>query len=144
MVDHLERIDHVAHVFAHLIAFGIEHESRRNHVLECHAVEDHRSDGMQREEPAACLIHALVDEICGECRALVDRIAMLERIMHLGVGHRTGVEPHVDEVGLAVHRFAALAHQYDVVYIGAMQVDLVIILFVEVIGHESFFFHRVG
>ena len=51
----------------HLIALGVEHEARRNHILESHRIEDHRSDGMEREEPSTGLVNALVDEVSWEC-----------------------------------------------------------------------------
>ena len=128
LLNHVERIHHVAHVLRHLVALGIEHESGGNDVLEGHRVEHHRGDGMQGEEPTACLVDTLVDEVGGEGQMLVDGVAVLEGIVHLCVGHSTRVEPHVDEVALAVHGLALLAHEDDVVDIGAVQVDAVVVL----------------
>ena len=44
--------------------------------------------------------------------------------MPLGVGHGTGVEPDVDEVGLPVHFAARFAHQHDGVDKGAVQIEV--------------------
>ena len=85
---HVEWIDNITFVFAHLVALGIEDKTRRDDVLERYGVEHHRSDGMQCKEPPACLVHSLVNEVGRECLALVNLLAVLERIVYLGIWHR--------------------------------------------------------
>ena len=99
---------------------------------------------MQREEPATRLVDTLVDEISGECLVIVNELTVLERIMHLGVRHRARVEPHVDEVALTLHRFAAIADQQDVVDIRTVHVNLVVVLLRHIARNEAFVFQRVA
>ena len=62
---------------------------------------------MQREEPSACLVNTLGNEVGRIKLAIVKTILVFKRIVDLCVWHGTGIEPHVDQVGLAVHRAAA-------------------------------------
>src|SRR5262249_50943427 len=62
-------------------------------------------DRQQRVEPAARLILSLTDEIRRE--GFAELPLAFERVVVLGEGHRTGVEPHVDHLGHALHRFPA-------------------------------------
>ena len=94
---------------------------------------------MQGEEPSARLVYALVDEVGGERRALVYRVGVLKRIMNLRVRHAAGVEPHVDEVGFALHGLTCLAAEYYVVDIRAVKVNPVVILLRIIAGHEAIF-----
>ena len=71
----------------HLVALGVEHQSRRDNVLEGYTVENHRCNGVQGEEPSACLVHTFVDEVGRECLVVVYQLTVLERIVNLGVGH---------------------------------------------------------
>ena len=128
----------------HLIALSIEHQARGNHVLEGDAVEHHRGNGMQGEEPATRLIHTFIDEVGREGISLVDGIAMLERIVNLCVRHRTRIEPNVDQVSLALHRLTRLAHQYDIIYIRTVKVYLVIVFLSVVARNESLLFQRIA
>ena len=82
----------------HLVTLGIEHKTRRNHVLESNAVENHRSNGVQGKEPTTRLVDTLVDEIAGESNAFVDEFGIFERIVYLSIRHRTRVKPHVNQV----------------------------------------------
>ena len=75
---------------------------------------------MQREEPATCLVDTLIDEVGGEGFALVNQVAVLKRKVNLGVRHRTGVEPHVNEVSLTLHGLAIVRDEYDIVHIRAV------------------------
>ncbi len=162
-VDHLEWVGDVAHMLRHLVALGIEHETGGDDVLEGYRTEHHRGDGVEREEPAARLVDALVDEVGGEegwrnGRTLVGAVNQLtavfglalaggfqtlginlalEGVVQLGVGHGAGVEPHVDEVALAVHGLAVVAHEHDAVDVRAVQVNLVVVFLREVAHHEA-------
>ena len=60
------------------------------------------------------------------------------------VRHRAGVEPHVDEVALALHGLAALRNEHDVVHVGAVQVNLVIILLAVIARHKALVAQRVA
>ena len=57
---------------------------------------------MEREEPSACLVHALSDEVGGEACPVVNLFGVFEGIVELSIGHRAGVEPDVDKVGFAM------------------------------------------
>ena len=121
--ENLERVDAVAQALRHLVAVFVQHQPVRNNVFKGYRVEEHRGDGMQREEPAARLVDALGDEI-GRVDRLEIVAAVLERIVQLRVRHGTRVEPHVDQVAFALHRLAFRRHEYDIVHIGAVQVDI--------------------
>jgi hypothetical protein len=74
-------------------------------VVERRLPAEQRRDGEQRVEPAPGLILGLADEVRRE--AFGETILVLEREVMLGEGHRTGVEPHVDHLGHAIHRLLA-------------------------------------
>ena len=99
---------------------------------------------MQCIEPSARLIHTLRDEVGGEGGTLVEQFLVLERIMNLGVWHSTGVEPDVDEVQFALQHGSTLAHQPDLIDVGAVQVDAVVVLLTHIAGHEASVLQRVG
>ena len=44
---------------------------------------------MQCEEPSACLVNALSDEVCREGLLLVDEVTILEWIVYLSIRHGT-------------------------------------------------------
>ena len=166
---HLKRVGDVAHMLRHLVALGIEDEAGGDDVLKRYVVEDHRGDGVQGEEPAACLVDALVDEVGRiECRwhgsALIGGIdklltvfgltlagglqtlgvdGTLERIVLLRVRHGTRVEPYVDKVGLAAHRLAVVVDKDHLVDIRTVEVYLVVVLLGVVAGYETAFLQRV-
>ena len=62
----------------------------------------------------------------------------------LGVRHRAGIEPHVDQVGLAGHLAARGADQEYLVHVGTVEVDLVVIVLGHVRGVEAAVAERVG
>ena len=141
--EHFERIDGVAEALAHLVAVLVEHQTVRNDVFERHAVEQHRG---QREEPAARLVHSF-GYVIGRIYFSELRIADLERIVHLGVGHGPRIEPHVDQVALAHHLFTFVGYQHDVVHIGPVQIEFFVILFAEIafdVTCERVFGHKTG
>ena len=109
-LHHFKGVHHVAHVLAHLISFGIEHQSRRDNVLESYTIEHHCCDGVQRKEPTTRLVNAFVNEVGRECDAFVDEFGILEGVMHLCIGHRARIEPHVNEVYFAFHGLSCLTY----------------------------------
>ena len=115
-----ERIDGVAEAFAHLVAVFIENESVGDHVFEGHFIEQQGADGVEGKEPAAGLVYAFCDEICGE--VLFENVLIFEGIVPLGIGHRPAIEPHIDEVEFARHGFAGGAHQGNAIHVGAVQI----------------------
>ncbi len=131
LVDGLERIHGVAQAFGHLVAVLVQHQAVRDHVLVGHRTEHHRGDGMQREEPAARLVDTFGDEV-GR-KVVRELFLVLERIMELGVRHRTAVKPNVDQVGLTEHLLARGRNQHDFIHIGTMQVETGIV-FVAVVA----------
>ena len=95
---------------------------------------------MEREEPATRLVDPFGDKVGGVDVACVEGLLILERVMDLCVRHGAGVEPYVDEVRLALHRAAGGGDEHDVVHIGAMQIDAVVILGRVGLGHEAVVF----
>jgi hypothetical protein len=124
LFDGLERINRIPQPLRHLVAILVENQTVRNHVFEGDASLHHRTDGMKGKEPATSLVDPLGDE--------VGRIYLREllfrnvRIEELRKGHRTAIEPDIDQVGLAIHRPAAFGNQHDLVHIGTVKVDLVV------------------
>ena len=168
-MQHLERIGHVPHVLAHLVALGIEHKAGRNDILEGDRIEHHRRNGMEREEPAAGLVDPLIDKIgreesrwngCSFVGGVYQFPAIfgfglalglqsfcidlaLERIMQLGIRHGTAVEPDIDKVCLPVHGSALLVYKNNLIHVRTVQINPVVILLTEVPHDESGFFQRI-
>ena len=130
-------------MFRHFVALRVEHQTRRNHVFEGDRVENHRGDGVQREEPTARLIDALVDEIGRERQFFVDGIGIFKGIMHLRVRHCARIEPNVDEVGFAFHRLAIGGRQHYFIDIRTMQVDFVVVRLRHIANHKALVFQWV-
>ncbi len=89
---------------------------------------------MHGVEPTARLVHALGDEIRRiahvEGRVERTRIVGLQFFVveaPLRVGHAAAVEPHVNEVALALHRLAARTYQRDAVHVRFVQIDGIIL-----------------
>ena len=137
LLDHLERVDGVAQPLAHLVAVLVEHQPVRDDVPESDAVEQHRGQRMQREEPAPRLIDALGHEI-----GRVDPTELLsvdfKRIVRLRVRHGSRIEPHVDQIFLPVHGLSGGRNQYNIVHVWAVQVDFLVIFF-RVVSHLEIF-----
>ena len=92
---------------------------------------------MQGKEPATCLVNALIDEIAGEGRVLVDEFGIFERIVYLGIRHGAGVKPNVNQVGLTLHGLTGSTYQHDVVHIRTVQVYLVVVLLRHIARHKA-------
>ena len=104
---------------------------------------------MQGEEPTTCLVNTLGYEVGGEADTVVQFLLVLEGIVNLRIRHGTRVEPHIDEVKFTGEHCPTLAYQLDVVYIGTVQVYLVIILLRHVARHKALIlqgvaFHHTG
>ena len=99
---------------------------------------------MQREKPAACLVDAFSDEVGGIDFTLVKVLLVLEGIVYLRIRHRTRIKPYVDQVRLALHGQTALRHEDDVIHVGTVEVDFIIVFFRIDSRHESAVLIRVG
>ena len=106
LVDDLPRRDDVPQRLRHLLALGIRDVPEDEHRLVGRLVEQQRRDREQRVEPAARLVDRLADVVGRE--ALLEDVLVLERRVVLGERHAAGVEPHVDDLGDALHRLAAV------------------------------------
>ena len=93
---------------------------------------------MECEEPAASLVHTLGNEVSGEYVAGFESVGIFKRIVDLSVRHGAGVEPHVDKVGFALHRFAGWRYQHDVVDVRTVQVNTVVVVGRVVTWHKAF------
>jgi hypothetical protein len=67
-------------------------------------VEQRRGQHVQQVEPAARLAVVLDDEVARV--VVVEPVAVLERVVHLGERHRAGVEPAVEHLGHPAHHRA--------------------------------------
>ena len=144
-MDNLKRIHSVAQTLRHLVAVLVEHQTVGNHRFESYAIEQHRGDGVQREEPTAGLIDTFRDEIGGEVG--LEELLVLERVVQLAVRHGAGVEPHVDEVALAVHLLTRRRNQHDGINIRFMEVNIIVVvllrhvidfeILIRIIRHET-------
>ena len=90
-------------------------------------------DGVQRVEPAAGLVHALGDKVCG----LAEGPLAQPCEAFLGIRHGAGIEPDVDQVALAHHLPAIVRDEEEVVHIGTVEIHLVIVLLGEVARNEA-------
>ena len=100
-VEDLVDIGVVAQRLRHLLPVGAQHDAVGDAVGECGPVEDRRGQHVQQVEPAAGLSHVFDDEVGWE--VVVEPFGVLERVVHLGVAHRSGVEPHVEDLRNALH-----------------------------------------
>jgi hypothetical protein len=103
--QHVPGRNDVALALRHLLPVAVEDQAEAQNILERHFVEQQCADGVKRIEPAARLVNGFADVISGELR--LEFIFVLERIVPLRDGHRTRVEPHVNEIGDAAHLLAA-------------------------------------
>ena len=74
-------------------------------LLERRPVEQRGREHVHQVEPAAGLPDVLDDEVARV--VVLEPVAVLERVVHLGVRHRAGVEPDVEDVGDPAHGRAA-------------------------------------
>ena len=61
---------------------------------------------MECKEPSACLVNTFGYEIGRIEFTRIKSLLVLKGIVNLGIGHRTRIKPHIDQVKFAVHRFA--------------------------------------
>ena len=99
---------------------------------------------MQRKEPSSGLVHALGNEVGRIDLAVVKGVLVLERIVYLGVRHRTRIKPYVDKVELALHRATRRRYENDVVDIRTVQVDFLIVFLGIVTRNEAFILQGIG
>ena len=116
LADRGPRIDDVAQALAHLDPILVEDQAVDDASLVDRSLRKVRirqrlhkgPDGVQRVEPAACLVEAFGDEIRGEL-SLCLRAPGTERPVPLRVGHRARVEPTVEHTLGATHGVTALS-----------------------------------
>src|SRR6202008_5079930 len=88
-------------------------------------------DCMQGIEPASCLVHSFCDKICRinpikwifKWPGMI-RLQFLRIQTPLGIGHRATVEPNIDQVGHTLHWLSTIRNQYDIIYVWAVQIEL--------------------
>ena len=95
---------------------------------------------MQGVEPASGLVHSLGDEV--RSTAEIGTVPASEPC--LCIRHRSGVEPHVYEVGLPGHLAPARAHEEDIVHVRTVEVYPVVILLAHIIRVEALVPERIG
>ena len=99
---------------------------------------------MEREEPSACLVHALGNEVGRIDRAVVQQLLVFKWIMNLGVGHSSRIKPDIDEVQFACEHSTARAHQFDIIHVGAVEVNAVVVPLAHVAHHETLLLQRIA
>ena len=72
-----------------------------DHLGESGPIKQRGGKNVHRVKPTTGLPDVLNDEIGRVVR--IEPILVLEGVVHLGEGHRTGVEPHVQHVGNTTH-----------------------------------------
>ena len=92
---------------------------------------------MERIEPTTCLVNTFRNEVGGIASATVERFLVFEGIVNLCIRHGTRVKPNVDEVEFASEHLTRFAHEFDVIYIGTVQVDKVIVCLVVIARYEA-------
>ena len=95
----------------HLLAVGGQHQAVDDEVLEGRLAEQGRRQDEQRVEPAARLVDALGDEV-GR-KVVLELAPLLERVVHLSVGHGARLEPAVEDLGDAPQRRLARPARRD-------------------------------
>ncbi len=55
---------------------------------------------------------------------LLEHFLVFERVMPLRIRHGTGIEPDIDQVRLPEHFLSGWAHQYDLIHVGTVQVEI--------------------
>ncbi len=125
LFDGFKRINGISKALGHFVAVLIEHQAVGDYVPERHTPLDHGSNGMQGIKPATGLIHPFGNKIS---RKLFLKIRFRDmRIEDLRKRHRTTVEPDINQIRLAFHRLTAVRDQHNIVHIGSVQVNLVIL-----------------
>ena len=116
----------VAQGLRHLLPVRAQHDAVADDVAERGPVEQRGRQDVQRVEPAAGLADVLHDEVAGVVG--LEPLPVLHGVVHLGVRHRPGVEPHVQHLGHAAHRGGARrvvgVRAGQLVDPGPVQVDL--------------------
>ncbi|CAI8402146.1 MAG: Uncharacterised protein [Cryomorphaceae bacterium] len=131
-----KRIHCVAQSLGHLLPIFIQDQAVRNHILIGHFAEHHRRNRVQGKEPAARLIYTFRDEICRICASLVYFFLILERIVPLGIRHRTTVEPDIDQIALTVHRLSAWTDENDLVHQVTVEVHTFVVFSAHIARRE--------
>ncbi len=124
LVEHGERLNHVAHPFAHLAAFLVQNQAQADDVLVRRLACQQGGQRVQAVEPATGLVDRLANVVGGEPSVGLYRV-VVEGVMPLGKWHRTRVEPGVHDLWNAVHGAGAAvcgAVQDDVIHVGTVQV----------------------
>ena len=121
LVYYQEGIDGVAEALRHLVAVLVEHQPVGYDIFKRNRIRDHRGDGVQREEPSACLVNPLSDEISRE--HFIKVLPVFKRIVCLCIGHRSRVKPYVYQVRLTLHGPAGRAYQHNIIHIRPVQVE---------------------
>ena len=97
-------------------------------------------DGVQGIEPAACLIHALRDEVG---RGAEIPAAEVPQAL-LGIRHGTRIEPNVNQVGFAGHLLPAGRNQVNLIHKRTVKVYPVVVFEGRVGRIEPIVFQRIG
>ena len=98
---HLFGVRVVAQLLGELAALVVQHDSVADDVGEGRSIEQGHRQDVQRVEPAAGLGDVLDDEVGGG--VLLEPFTVLERVVHLGEGHGTRLEPAVEHLGDPPH-----------------------------------------
>src|SRR5258706_9184871 len=77
---------------------------------------------MEGKEPAPGLINTLCNKV--GWKSFLVNVLVLKRIMPLRKRHSTRIEPHIDQIGLTVHRLTRWADQNNFIHIGTVQVKV--------------------
>ncbi len=105
LVKNAPRIDDISFMLAHFLSVLILHMPKHDAVFKGRFIKNQRTDGKQRIEPSARLVHSLADKV--RRKMAFKFFLMFKGIMPLRKGHAPAVIPAVDHFRYAVHTAAA-------------------------------------
>ena len=71
------------------------------------------------------MVHTFGDKIGGKVAMKI--VVVFKRIVHLRIGHGTGIEPNINQIEFAVHRFSLRRNQHDAVGIRPVKIEALVV-----------------
>ena len=98
-LDDVHRVRIILETLGHLLPVFGQNHAVDDHIARGGLVEERGRKNRQRVEPSAGLVLPLRDEVGGE--VLFKALLVFKGVMVLGIGHRTALEPAVENLGNA-------------------------------------------
>ena len=139
-IEGREWIHCIAKALAHLVALFVQNKSVGDNSLKCALIAHHGSYCMEGKKPTSCLVNAFGDEICSLTE--VGAIDLCKGL--LSIGHRSRIEPDINQIALPYHLAAIIRNEEKVIDVGTVDIYLRKILIRIVAGDKSLLLQRVG